>query len=62
MFFRSKRRNPRSSSLAKDSFIRDVEAYIKNHPEIIYNDLIKEKLVDYYEQHNDVAIKKYLGW
>lgn len=51
----------RLSSMERDSFIHSVEKYLETRPDIIYNDSVKEKLVNWFTEHKDYKIKEYLG-
>ena len=51
----------RTSSMERDSFIRTVEKYLEDKPDIVYNESVKEKLIDWFTNHDDDKIMKYLG-
>lgn len=56
-----KRKDTRTSSLDLDSFIRSVEIYIEDKPDIRYDESIKEMLIDWYINHEDNKINAYLN-
>lgn len=61
IFKRKKHPDIRSSSIERDSFIHSVEKYLESRPDIVYDDSAKKMLVDWFVNHEDSKIEKYLG-